>query len=167
VTDDGSSEAYLAVRIPVESEVEARVLAGVLDGEGGLLQKALADGLARSYGARVLGPAGDRSLVVHVEAPVQGLDVAVAQTRALLDRVRQGAFAEADLDLAKQRGLTARAARLADPRERLVAVFRGEPDVEAPPPPLDHIRAVAAAILHDDALVIVAARPPLAKSRTP
>jgi len=154
-TDDGTSEAYLALAIPAQYEAEASVIAGVLDRD--LLAKALSDGLARESSARVLGPAGGRALVIHVEAPASALDAAVAQTRALLDRVRQGAIAEADLARHSARVREESAVKMRDPRERLIALFRGEParaDVG-----LDRVRTAAAAFVHDDALVIVAARP--------
>jgi hypothetical protein len=161
-TDDGTSEAYLALAVPSQYEPEAAVIAGVLDRD--LLGKALSDGLARESSARVLGPPGARALVVHVEAPAAALDAAVAQTRALLDRVRQGAIADADLAHHVARVREDVAAKMRDPRERLIALFRNEPptaDVG-----VDRVRAAAAAFIHDDALVIVAARPRAAR-RTP
>ena len=48
-------------------------------------------------------------------------------------------------------------AKMRDPRERLIALFRG--DTAKTDVSLDHVRAAAAAFVHDDALVIVAARP--------
>jgi hypothetical protein len=155
VTDDGSSEAYLAASVPEGAEGE--VIAAALDGVGGLLEKSLGDGLARAYGARVLGPSGARAIVIHVEAPSSALDNAVAQTRALLDRLRQGALSDDDVARAKKREETSRAAFSNDPRERLIALFRGEAtprDVS-----LDQVRVMAKAALRDELLVIVAARP--------
>jgi hypothetical protein len=154
-TDDGTSEAYLALAVPASYEAEAVAIAGVLDRE--LLAKALSDGLARESSARVLGPPGGRALVVHVEAPAGALDAAVAQTRALLDRIRQGAIADVDLVRFIARTKLEIADKMRDPRERLIALFRGEPakaDVA-----IDAVRTAAAAFIHDDALVIVAARP--------
>ncbi|HEY1957878.1 MAG TPA: hypothetical protein VGH28_19795 [Polyangiaceae bacterium] len=156
-TDDGTSEAYLAAPLGQEDDGAAETLADALDGENGLLAKALGDGLARAWSARVLGRAGSRALVVHVDAPQEALDAAVAQVRALFDRLRQGALDAADVARSKKREADALAARMRDPRERLIALFRGEPaqaDVT-----LERGRAAAAAILRDDALVIVAARP--------
>ncbi len=154
-TDDGTSEAYLALAVPPSYEAEAVAIAGVLDRD--LLAKALSDGLARESSAHVLGPAGGRALVVHVEAPSVALDAAVAQTRALLDRVRQGAIADADLARFLARAKAETAEKMRDPRERLIALFRGDPakaDVA-----IQTVRAAAAAFVRDDALVIVAARP--------
>ena len=156
-TDDGTSEAYVAALVPQASEDEARAIAGALDGDGGLLARSLGDGLAREISARVLGPPGGRALVVHVEAPQAALDAAVIQIRALFDRVRQGALEAADLARAKKHAEDERAARMRDPRERLIALFRDSP---APPDvTLDRARAAAAAFLRDDSLVIVASRP--------
>jgi hypothetical protein len=159
-TDDGTSEAYLALPVPAQWEAEALAIADVLDRDW--LAKALGDGLARESSARVLGPSGGRALVVHVEAPSSALDAAVAQTRALLDRARQGAITDADLTRHAARVREETAAKMRDPRERLIALFRGEPaqsDVA-----IDKVRAAAAAFVHDDALVIVAARPKTKRS---
>ena len=102
-TDDGTSEAYIAALVPAESEVEAAAITAVLDGEGGLLDGALGDG-SRVNGARdVLGEPGSRAIVVHVDAPANALDAAVAQVRALFDRVRQGAIHDEDLARVKKR----------------------------------------------------------------
>ncbi len=168
VTDDGSSEAYIGAMVPDGMEPQASAIAGALDGASGLLEKSLGDGLARSFGARVLGQAGARAIVIHVEAPASALDAAVAQVRALLDRMKQGALTEGDLTRAKKHQEMTRTARLADPRQRLVALFRG--DANAPPDTsLDQVRAAAAVVLRDDLLVIVAARPRATtqKSRAP
>ena len=156
-TEDGTSEAYLAAPVAPEDESAAATLASALDGEGGLLEKALGDGLAREWSARVLGRSGERALVVHVDAPADALDAAVAQVRALFDRLRQGAVAQADVARANERTEDARAIRMRDPRERLLALFRA--DATLPPTTPDRARAAAAAIFRDDALVIVAARP--------
>ncbi|HEY8090551.1 MAG TPA: hypothetical protein VIF09_21970, partial [Polyangiaceae bacterium] len=45
-----------------------------------------------------------------------------------------------------------------DPRERIIGLWRDASP--SPPVTLDAMRAFAAAFLHDDALVVVAARPP-------
>ncbi len=155
-TDDGSSEVYIAAMVPDAISAEAASIASLLDGPDGLLAAALGDGLARTYGARAVGPPGGRAIAIHIEAPSNALDAAVGQVRALLDRMRQGAITDADLARSKKRSDHERAARLADPRQRLVVLFRDE--VAAADPPLDRVRA-AAATLRDDALVIVAARP--------
>jgi len=94
---------------------------------------------------------------VRLTATDATLDAAVAETRNLLDRIRQGAFREAD----RARAATSLAhdalGRSLDPRERVIALWRGETATRAPS--LDVLQVFAAASLHDDALVIVAARP--------
>ncbi len=165
VTEDGSSEAYIAAMVPEGADADAALIAEALDGTGGLLDKAVGDGLARAFGARVLGAAGTRAIVVHLEAPSSALDVAVAQTRALLDRLRQGALGEGDLARARKRMEQARATRLGDPRERLIALFRGDVAL-SDPPSLDKVRATASAVLHDEQLVIIAARPSAHRAQT-
>lgn len=165
-TDDGTSEVYVAAMVPADAEDDATAIAAVLDGDGGLLDGALGDGVTRERSARVLGPPGGRAIVVHAAAPALALDAAVAQLRALFDRMRQGAITGDDLARAKKRSDDAHAITMRDPRVRIVALFR---DAHAAPfPTLEHVRAAASAILHDDALVIVAARPRGAQTkRTP
>jgi len=99
------------------------------------------------------------ALVVRIEAPDASLDAAVAQARALLDRLRQGAIDEADRARATAVVVHARAVADLDPRTRAIGLWRGD---SAPPgpPSLESLRAFAAATLRDEALVIVAARPP-------
>ena len=162
-TDDGASEVYVAAMVASEFENEASAIASVLDGDGGLLDGALGDGATRERSARVLGPPGARAIVVHVSAPASALDASVAQLRALLDRVRQGAIRDEDLARAKKRDDAARSIAMRDPRARVIALFRDEPAQS--PVSLDRVHAAASSILHDDALVIVAARPRAAQPR--
>jgi hypothetical protein len=122
------------------------------------LSKALGAGLARSWSARVLGGPHASALVVTIATAPGALDAAVAQTRALLERLRQGALAEGDHARAAAAAEKAGLASSLDPRARLVALFRGA-SPSSPPPTLDALRAFAAQVLHDDALVIVALRP--------
>jgi predicted kinase len=157
-TDEGTSEVYVAAMVASEFENEASAIASILDGDGGLLDSALGDGATRERSARVLGPPGARAIVIHVSAPASALDAAVAQLRALLDRVRQGAIRDEDLTRAKKHDDAARSIAMRDPRARAIALFRDE---HAPlPVTLDRVRAAASACLHDDALVIIGARPP-------
>ncbi|HEY1693154.1 MAG TPA: hypothetical protein VGG39_13390 [Polyangiaceae bacterium] len=165
------SEAALAIALPPGDEtadVDARWIAAALDGPDGLLARALsaapaagAEGLARAWGAAVEGGTRAPALVVRVTADDVHLDAAVAQTRALLDRLRQGALRDDDRVHAAAALARAAAAEALDPRARTIDLWRGEGAPPRPPPPtLDTLRAFAAATLHDDALVIVAARPP-------
>src|SRR5262249_4643223 len=100
------SEALFAVPLAAGDEAAAAAapwVAAAFDGADGLLARALGtaaqDGgapLARSWSATVLTTARTPALVVRVVAADPALDAAVAQTRVLLDRVRQGALAEED-----------------------------------------------------------------------
>jgi hypothetical protein len=165
----GPSQALLA--LPLATDVPTRTaatwLAAALDGKDGLLSRALGYGdrgppLAAEWNAAVVGAPRVPALVVRLVATDGSLDAAVAQTRALLDHLRQGALKPEDraraASLLASRTLSAQL----DPRARLVQVWRGDPPATAPS--LDELQAFAAATLHDEALVIVAARPPRSPS---
>ena len=152
----GESEAYLALPVDRRALAEAQVLAAHLDDAA--LPRALGDGLARTFSARILGAPRAPALVVHVEAPASALDAAVAQVRVLLDRLRHGAFDEADRTRAFARVLRNRRDERLDPGGRAIAAFRGD-DGQPEAPTLDALRAFADTTFHDDGLVIVASRP--------
>jgi hypothetical protein len=167
------AEAWLALALPAGDDAKvgaATWLARALDGPDGLLAHALGGGLARSWSARVVGTPRAPALVIRVTSAQGALDAAVAQTRALVDRVRQGSLAEADRARAVQSAAEEQLAASLDPRARLVGLWRDARDgreargarEEAPlaAPSLDALRAFASATLRDDALIIVAARPP-------
>jgi hypothetical protein len=185
VPSGAPSEALLA--LPLDpSEDGARTaaiwMAAALDGPDGLLAHALdaapgdAPGaaLARGWSAALVGAPRSPALVVRLTGPDASLDAAVAQTRNLLDRIRQGGLREEDRSRAGAAlARTALAASL-DPRARTLDLWRSEPgSAQAPAahapapdgsgaldgPSLEALRAFAAASLHDEALVIVAARP--------
>jgi hypothetical protein len=162
------SEAVLAAALPAGDPsvlVRAGWLAAALDGPDGLLARALGGGtqegapppLARSWSATVLTESHPPALAVRVTAPDASLDAAVAQVRVLMDRVRQGALSEEDRRRAGVAIARERLSASLDPRARTIELWRGESN--APEPSLDGMRDVAAAVLHDEALVIVAARP--------
>ncbi|MDP9150891.1 MAG: hypothetical protein M3O36_13255, partial [Myxococcota bacterium] len=113
--------------------------------------------LAREWNCAVLGSPPNQAFVLRVVASEASLDAAVAETRSLLDRLRQGFLREEDRSRAA--ASLAEAATLAslDPRARVIDLWRG--DVAAQPPSLDALRSFAAS-LKDEALVIVAARTP-------
>jgi hypothetical protein len=138
---------------------DASLLAAALDGREGLLGRLLGAGFAREWSARVVGPAPAPALVVRIGSTQGALDGAVAETRALFERLRQGSLVEADRSRAIAELTAATLASQLDPRSRLLALWRGvEPS--GPPPSLEALRAFAAATLQDEALVVVAARPP-------
>jgi hypothetical protein len=111
----------------------------------------------------VLGLPRAPALVVRIEAADPSLDAAVAQTRALLDRVRQGAIDDADRSRVAATLTRLHAMADLDPRTRAIELWRGR--TASPGPSLEKMRAFAAAAIRDEALVIVAARPPRADPR--
>ncbi len=162
----GASEALVAA--PLAGDAAARVagtwVAAALDGPGGLLEHALGSGdraaprLATEWSATVLGAPRSPALVVRVVAPDASLDGAVAQTRGLLDRLRQGALKAEDRARAAAALARRELSASLDPRARTIQLWRG--DTRAPAPSLGDLQAFAAASLRDEALVIVATRPP-------
>ncbi|HEY4014423.1 MAG TPA: hypothetical protein VGM06_13870 [Polyangiaceae bacterium] len=171
LTGKGPSEALLAFPLDAgddKAHAPAAWIAAALDGAGGLLARALGPsgpgdaakaGLARSWSASVVGPPHDAALVVRLRSDDASLDAAVAQTRALFDRLRQGALREEDRTRATAAIAKATSLASLDPHARVIRLWRGE-GRPAKAPSLDVLRAFAAAALHDDALVIVALRPP-------
>lgn len=140
-------------------------LAAALDGPDGLLARALggpsgdgAHALASTWSVAVLGAPRTPALVLRLVSDDASLDAAVAQTRALLDRLRQGALRDEDVTRATRVVARAQLSAALDPRLRTIALWRKEATPQAPT--LDALRTFAAATLRDDALVIVAARPP-------
>ncbi len=168
----GASEALLALPLaaplalplaPADPGAQAATwLASALDGADGLLARALgaetASPLAEAWSAGVVGAPRAPALVVRIAAADDSLDAAVAQVRALLGRLGQGALRDEDLTRATARIGRATLAASLDPRARAIALWRGE--TAAPPPSLTLLRTFAATVLHDESLVIVAARPP-------
>jgi hypothetical protein len=165
------SEALIAIPLPPGDDASlsaATWLAATLDGPGGLLAHAQGDiggrggdtnaGLmALSWDAAVVGAPRSPALVVRATTPDASLDTAVAQGRALLDRLRQGALREEDRARASASIAQSRLTASLDPRSRIVALWRGE--LPSAPPSLETLHSFAATALRDEALVIVAARP--------
>jgi len=157
-----AAEAWLAFPVPPADAVlhaAASTLAAALDARGGLLERALGAGLARSWGARVLGPPRAPVLAVRIVSAQGSLDAAVAEVRVLFDRLRQEGLTDADRALAAA-ALTERALESTlDPKARLVALWRGDTGVPAAPT-AEAMRAFTARTLKDEALIAVASRPP-------
>jgi hypothetical protein len=164
------SQALLAFPLAASDEatrVAATWTAATLDGPTGLLARAVGTpapgdapvtALARAWSATVVGAPRAPALVVRLVASDTTLDAAVAQTRALVGRLQQGALREEDRARAiTALGRDAMAASL-DPRARLIELWRGKAASGAAPS-LDVLRAFASANLRDDALIIVALRP--------
>jgi hypothetical protein len=162
------SEALLAFPFVADaaSTAAASWVAAALDGPDGLLARALggagtdagAAPLARAWSATVLRHGHPEALVVRIDAADGSLDGAVAQARALFDRLRQGALTEKDHARASARIGEQRLAESLDPRERAIALWRGEAPVADPS--LEAMRSFAASCMRDEALVVVASRPP-------
>ena len=172
-----SSQAWLALPLAAgdaSTRLDAEWIAAALDGADGLLERALNGGLARgSWSARPVG-GGARHGTGHPDGFRRGaLDAAaVRQVRGdSLDRLRQGSLAAADVAHATTILADRDLAASLDPGRRVLALWRsaaqGTDAPPAPPPTLDALRAFAAATLHDDALIIVAVRPPRPPSPKP
>ncbi len=170
-------EAYLAFPFAPGDEAAraaATVVVAALDGDGGLLDRALggtppATMLARGYQAHVLGWPRAPALVVRVVAPQSSLDAAVMQTRALIDRLHKGGLPAPDFERARTvRARTALATSL-DPRARVVATWRNEPIDAAANRRVtgEDVRAFAQKNLVEDTMVVVASRPPRAPPPAP
>jgi hypothetical protein len=143
-------------------------LVAALTARGGLLEHALGAGLARSWGAKVLESARAPALAVWIGSAQGSLDAAVAEARVLFDRLRQEGLTEADRTRALAKIADARLESTLDPKARLVALWRGDTDM--PPsgfPGLEEIKAFAARTLREEALTIVASRPPRGAARAP
>jgi hypothetical protein len=160
-------EAYLAFPFPAGDEAAraaAMIVAAALDGDGALLDKALGGTaqLARTSSARILGWPRAPALVVRIVSTQAQLDTAVMQTRALLDRLRQGGVPQADLDRARANAARASMANALDPRARVVATWRGEPIPPNAPrvkASNEDVRTFAQKYIVEDSMIVVAARP--------
>ena len=157
-------QALLGFPVPPHGTMEGAfgelTLAGLSGSEGWLARATGAASLAATAQARLVGGPRVAALVIDVRAPEATLDAAIAQVRALLQRLRQGAITSADFERSQtQRDRWELEASL-DPRRRLIALWR-EP---RPPPPaaplsLEGWRAWAANTLSDEKLAVVVARP--------
>lgn len=165
-----ASEAFVTLplqRDDLTTRTVASWIAAALDGPDGLLERSLGAArggrpgdtpLAHAWSAGVLGPAQAPALVIRVAAADGSLDACVAQIRALLDRIRQGALRDTDRARAEALLTRARLGSGLDPRERIVDLWRGQ--APSPAPSLEDLRLFASASVRDEDLVIVAARPP-------
>lgn len=163
-------EAYLAFPFAAgddKARAAATLVAAALDGDGGLLDKALGgtSGLARSAAAHVVGWPRAPALVLRIVGTQASLDNAVMQARALVDRVKKGGLSAGDHERATLAASREALAAALDPRARIVATWRGEPIPTAAQPlargaaSVDEVRAFTAKYLAEDTMVVVAARP--------
>ena len=120
------SEALLAVPFgPADDAARAAAqwTAAALDGPDGLLAHALGPAtggapqapLAQTWSAGIVGWPRSPAMVVRLTAEDALLDPAVAQTRALLDRLRQGALREEDRSACRVAPCTRYSLRIARP----------------------------------------------------
>jgi hypothetical protein len=150
----GASVAYLAVPVPAEPACGASALLAAALRETWLPRSL--SGVARTSDARLIALPSSHYLAVRLEAPGAALDASVSQVRALFDRLRRGAIDSADLSAATAALARERLDSRLDPRARVVAAFRKEAEL-APPRP-DDVKACAAAMFRDEALIIATAR---------
>jgi hypothetical protein len=127
--------AYIAIALPglsgpVRRQAEATLF--LLNRRGGLLDQALSSLAARAE-ARLVGGPSLSGLLVRVSADRGAESAAVAQVRALLERLSRGAASQEDAILAERELSRAELETSLDPRRRIIDLFRGT----APQPPLD------------------------------
>lgn len=154
-------EAYLAFPFAAGDEhahLSASVIAAALDGEGGLLERALS-GIARESSVRVLGYPRAPALVIRVVAPQASLDSAVMQTRALIDRVHKGGLLQPDFDRATSRADRNLLRASLDPRTRVIATWRGESIGAKTRATREDARVFAQRSLGEETMIVVASRP--------
>ena len=104
--------------------------------------------------------------MIDIRAPDSTLELAVAQVRALLQRLRQGAMTQVDFDRSAAQRERWNLEGSLDPRHRVVELFR-RPTQEGDAPSLPRTpalsleswRAWAAAVFKDEKLVVVMAHP--------
>jgi hypothetical protein len=149
--------AYIAARVPTGQFEQARWTAWLLDRPGGWLERSLErPELASSASAQVVGRPEFAALVIEVRALDGRLDQAVAQLRALMERLASGAATQADFASARAAFAAARANVALEPRNRLARLWAGpEPKSQAS---LRALRAFHAA-LRPDRLTVVRVEP--------
>jgi hypothetical protein len=125
---DPPEGAYVAVALRPQPFGPTRAAAAtvfLLNRRGGWLEQALSGaGLAASARARFQGGGHAAALVIEIRA-VDRMREAVAQVRALLDRLAQGAASASDLALAEKEQHKLFATLNLDPRRRIVNLWSG------------------------------------------
>lgn len=159
--DAAGARALVAVPLspgPVGVPLEARFTAHLLNREGGWLESSLRiPGLAPYAAASVLGGSGGAALVVEIALPGRSAREAVAQVRALFDRLAHGAATPQDLALASTSLATEQAQAMLDPRYRAVRLWLGR--TEPAPPDLPALRRFHEQVLAPERHVVVMTRP--------
>ena len=164
-------QALLGFPVPPHGTTEGALgeltLAGLTGPDGWLGRATAATSLAATAQARLVGGARAAALVIDVRAPEATLDAAVAQIRALLQRLRQGAIGPTDLERSQALRERWELEASLDPRRRLINLWRDPRAGAAAPPPaaalappsLEGWRAWVANTLSDEKLVVVIAKP--------
>jgi hypothetical protein len=156
------AQALVGVAVAPQGTVEsgwAELTLGALSSADGALTKALsAPSLAASAQVRLVGGTRAAALVVDIRAPETSIDAAVAQVRALFDRLRQGVISASDF--ARSTALRDRWELEAslDPRRRLVDLWRDARPTKSQLS-LEGWRTWAATTLRDEKLFVVVAKP--------
>ena len=157
------AQAILGAPIPPASAAgheHAQLLALALDGGDGLLAGALRGQTSGARAsARILGGARAAALMIDVRAPLDGLEPAVGEVKALLARLGQAGPSEADLTRAAAAMARRERSLRADPRRRLVELWIGRPGGPAARPTLAAWRQWIASAMKESSLVVVEARP--------
>jgi hypothetical protein len=160
------SEAVLAFALPPrdpEALASASWLAAALDGPEGLLARSFGssgDGARAgvpAWSAGVVGAPLVPALMIRVRAPDAAVDAAVAQARALFEKLRLEGPKIDDWNRAGSVISSEGLAAALQPRQRVVQVWLSHPP--APFPSLEALRSFSASFLRDEALLVVAARP--------
>jgi hypothetical protein len=126
---DVAESAYVGVPLPRfdgRLPLEARASLFLLNRQGGLLDRALAE-LPATARATALGGPRAAALVVRLAAPPDQRDAALVRIRALFDRFASGVATAADIQAADRELARAEAAERRDPRRRIVELWRGSP----------------------------------------
>jgi hypothetical protein len=157
-------QALLGFPVPPQGTAEGAMgeltLAGLSGSDGWLVRATSASTLAATAQARLVGGSRAAALVIDVRAPEATLDAAVAQVRALLQRLQQGAIGAADFTRSQALRERWELEASLDPRRRLIRLWRDpRPPAPAPPLSLEGWRAWAANTLTDEKLVVVVAKP--------
>ncbi len=160
------SQAILAIALPrsdPEALAGATWLAAALDGPGGLLSRGLPqndEGLREgdaAWSSSIVGDPLAPGLAIRIRAPDGAIDAAVAQARALLEKLRLEGLTLDDWNRASAAVARDRLDALLQPRQRVIDLWRSQPPL--PTPSLEAMRTFAASFLHDDSLLVIAARP--------
>lgn len=139
----------------------AELLVAAFDGPAGWLSHALASlGPGVTASARLAGGSRGAAMLLDVRSPDSAIEPAVAQVRALVQRIAGGAATADDLARASARRARAELESTLDPRRRLVDLWLDRAaSAPGPAPTLEALRAFAAAALREDRTVLVVARP--------